>query len=140
MASLLNSISVVGLLQQMEDEGIHFEDVTGSGKIRRNGIQIDRLSATGASMGLTVRGWYDPNAKTVDFEGVITPIYMVNGAFRVILGKLFGRDKGEGLFGFTYTIKGNADAPKVSVNPLSILTPGVFREIFRRDPPEPVPQ
>jgi hypothetical protein len=140
MASLLNSISVVGLLQQMEEEGIHFENVTGNGKIRRNGIQIDQLSATGASMGITVHGWYDPNTKTVDFEGVITPIYMVNGAFQTILGKLFGREKGEGLFGFTYTVKGDADAPKVAVNPLSILTPGVFREIFRSDPPAPVPQ
>ncbi len=140
MASLLNAISVVGLLQQMEKEGIHFEEITGSGKIRSNGIQIEGISATGASMGITVRGWYDPKSKTVDFEGVITPIYIVNGAFQVVLGKLFGRDKGEGLFGFTYTVKGNADAPKVSVNPLSILTPGVFREIFRRDPPAPSPQ
>lgn len=140
MASLLNAVSVVGLLQQLENEGIHFEDVTGHGRIRGNGIRIDGISATGASMGLTLRGWYDPKSKTVDFEGVITPIYMVNGAFQVVLGKLFGRDKGEGLFGFTYTIKGNPDAPKVSVNPLSILTPGVFREIFRRDPPAPVPQ
>lgn len=140
MASLLNAISVVGLLQQMEDEGIHFETITGSGKIRRNGIQVDQLSAVGASMGLTLNGWYEPKAKTVDFEGVITPIYIVNGAFQAILGKLFGREKGEGLFGFTYTIKGNADAPKVAVNPLSILAPGVFREIFRRDPPAPPSQ
>ena len=140
MASLLNSISVVGLLQQMEDEGIHFENVTGSGKIRRNGIQIDQLSATGASMGITVHGWYDPHTKTVDFEGVITPIYMVNGAFQAVLGKLFGREKGEGLFGFTYTVKGDVGAPKVAVNPLSILTPGVFREIFRSDPPAPPSQ
>jgi hypothetical protein len=131
---------VVGLLQQMEDEGIHFETITGSGKIRRNGIQVDQLSAVGASMGLTLNGWYEPKAKTVDFEGVITPIYIVNGAFQAILGKLFGREKGEGLFGFTYTIKGNADAPKVAVNPLSILAPGVFREIFRRDPPAPPSQ
>ena len=43
--------------------------------------------------------------------------------------------RGEGLFGFNYSLGGTADAPQVSVNPLSILTPGLFREIFRSPPP-----
>lgn len=137
IAELLNAISVVGLLQQLGAEGIHFENIEGFGRIQDNGIRIDRISATGASMGLTARGWYSPANKTVDFEGVVTPIYALNGSFQRIFGKIFGRHKGEGLFGFTYRAKGKADAPKISVNPLSILTPGAFREIFRADPPAP---
>jgi hypothetical protein len=43
--------------------------------------------------------------------------------------------RGEGLFGFNYRLRGTADDPQVSVNPLSILTPGMFRDIFRRPPP-----
>jgi hypothetical protein len=31
---------------------------------------------------------------------------------------------------------GAAEDPRVSVNPLSILTPGMFRDIFRSEPPK----
>ncbi len=140
IAELLDAISVVGLLQKMGGEGIHFENIEGFGKIRENGIRIDRISATGASMGITVRGWYAPKSQTVDFEGVVTPIYAINGTIQRLFGKIMGRHKGEGLFGFTYRAKGKAAAPKISVNPLSILTPGAFREIFRADPPPPPSQ
>jgi len=44
--------------------------------------------------------------------------------------------KGEGLIGFNFTVRGDSAAPQVGVNPLSALTPGMFREIFRRPPPQ----
>ena len=62
-------------------------------------------------------------------QGVISPIYMLNG-----IGAALTRE-GEGLFGFSYRLGGSSDDPSVSVNPLSILTPGMFREIFRRPVP-----
>ena len=37
----------------------------------------------------------------------------------------------------TLRLVGDADNPRMAVNPLSILTPGMFREIFRRPPPTP---
>jgi hypothetical protein len=39
------------------------------------------------------------------------------------------------LFGFNYALRGTSDNPDVQVNPLSILTPGMFREIFRAPAP-----
>ena len=62
-------------------------------------------------------------------QGVISPIYILNG-----IGQIFTR-RGEGLFGFAYRMTGAQGATRVEVNPLSILTPGMFREIFRRPPP-----
>jgi hypothetical protein len=55
---------------------------------------------------------------------------MLNG-----IGGIFTR-QGEGLFGFNFTLTGTTSAPDVGVNPLSVLTPGMFREIFRRPPPK----
>ncbi|MBR9864465.1 MAG: hypothetical protein GYB24_13585 [Rhodobacteraceae bacterium] len=135
MAGLLNAISVVGLLQQLEGEGIHFNTVEGGFKLRSNGVKLERISAVGPSMGMTLDGWYDTARKSVNFEGVVTPLYAVNGIFERLFGPLMGRRKGEGMFSFTYRMQGAADNPKVSVNPLSILTPGAFREIFRTQPP-----
>jgi len=137
MAGLLNGISIVGALQQLEGNGIHFTTVEGKFLMRSNGVQIKDISAVGPSIGMTLDGWYDSTNRTVDFEGVTTPLYALNGLFERALGKLGGRKKGEGLFSFTYRMRGSADDPKVIVNPLSILTPGAFREIFRKKPPAP---
>ncbi len=77
-------------------------------------------------------GIYNIPNRYMDFEGVVSPFYMVNG----LIGGLFSPRR-EGLFGFTYQLTGSPDNSDVSVNPLSVFTPGIFREIFRRPPPEP---
>lgn len=64
-------------------------------------------------------------------QGVFSPIYILNG-----IGRLFSIRNGEGLIGFNFGVKGTADAPKVQMNPLSVFTPGMFREIFRRPAPK----
>ena len=40
--------------------------------------------------------------------------------------------KGEGMFAFSYTLKGTSDDPAVAVNPVSALAPGMIRDIFRK--------
>ena len=52
--------------------------------------------------------------------------------FKTLYSPGFNRifDSGTG-FGFNYTLEGTADDPEVAVNPLSILTPGMFRDLFR---------
>lgn len=131
LASLLQALSVVGILEQLDGEGLSFQTVESDFTLRPSDIRIGRASAVGASMSITADGVYDLGTKTMDLQGVISPIYLVNGLF----GALFSR-RDEGLFGFSYELKGLAVDPQVSVNPLSILTPGIFREIFRSPPPE----
>ncbi|MEM9798593.1 MAG: AsmA-like C-terminal region-containing protein [Pseudomonadota bacterium] len=130
LASLLQALSVVGILEQLSGDGLPFATVESDFTIRPDDIVVRRASAVGPSMSITADGVYDIASKRMDMQGVISPIYLVNGLF----GALFSR-RDEGLFGFTYRLTGRAADPQVSVNPLSILTPGVFREIFRRAPP-----
>ena len=66
----------------------------------------------------------------LDFQGVFSPVYAINA-----IGSVLTR-KGEGLIGFNFDLWGDPDSPKVLVNPFSVLTPGMFREIFRRPPPK----
>jgi hypothetical protein len=66
----------------------------------------------------------------MDMQGVLSPIYLING-----IGQIFSR-RGEGLIGFNFNLRGGIDAPRVAVNPLSVFTPGMFRDIFRRPPPQ----
>jgi len=137
LAALLSAISVIGLVEQLAVEGIPFQEIDAKFRMSPQAIDLHSASAVGASMGITMAGLYDFERSRMDMLGVITPIYALNGLLEQskIFGGMFGAKKGEGLFSFNYTLKGSVDDPKVGVNPLSILTPGLFREIFK----QPIP-
>ena len=71
-------------------------------------------------------GVYGLDTGAINMQGVITPVYLLNG-----IGSVLTR-KGEGLFGFNYKLRGLAADPKVSVNPLSGLAPGMLRNVLRK--------
>jgi hypothetical protein len=129
LAELLNAISVVGLLDQLSGTGIVFNSAEVDFLLTADAIEIARASAVGASLGVSMAGVYQTGSKRLNVQGVISPIYLVNG-----IGAVLTR-RGEGLFGFNYWLSGTADDPQITVNPLSILTPGMFRDIFRRPAP-----
>lgn len=129
LAELLSAVSVVGLLDQLNDAGILFTEADARFRLTPGGVDITRAAAVGASMGVSLAGVYRAQTRQLDMQGVISPVYLLNG-----IGAVLTR-RGEGLFGFNYRITGPTAQPAVSVNPLSILTPGMFREIFRRTPP-----
>ncbi len=69
----------------------------------------------------------------IDISGSVIPACGVSGIFNNIplLGDILsGGNSNEGLFGVTYAVGGTLAAPKVQVNPLSALAPGIFRRFF----------
>jgi len=128
LAALLDAISIVGLLDA-GGTGIRFETVDALFRLSPRGVQLVQSAAVGASMGISMDGLYDRRLGRVDMQGVISPLYALNG-----IGSIFTR-RGEGLFGFSFRMTGDAAAPRIAINPLSLFTPGMFREIFRRPPP-----
>jgi hypothetical protein len=129
LAELLSAVSVVGLLEQMNGDGLAFNNGEVGFILTPKAVEITEGSAVGASLGISFAGLYLSGSGQIDLQGVISPIYLVNG-----VGQILTR-KGEGLFGFNYRVTGTTDNPNVSVNPLSVLTPGMFRELFRQRPP-----
>jgi hypothetical protein len=87
----------------------------------------------GPALGLTGSGSYDIPRDNLDVDGVLAPSPMLNlsmlGSIPVI-GDLIVSRRGEGVFGMTYSINGHAEEPRVFVNPVSVLTPGILRRIF----------
>ena len=129
MAALLNAISVIGLLDELSGGGILFTGMETKFRLGSTHLVLHENSAVGPSMGLSMDGIYDLKTGALNMRGVISPIYIINAIGRVV------SRKGEGLFGFAFKLRGTSDDPKVSVNPLSALAPGMFREIFRGKAP-----
>ena len=130
IAELLDAISVVGLLQQLDGQGLAFDTVDAQFRLTPDRIVVTESSAVGPGLGISLDGIYTLATRAVDFQGVVSPFYLLNG-----IGSFLTR-RGEGLIGFNFTIRGTPGNPDVGVNPLSVFTPGMFREIFRRPPPQ----
>lgn len=129
LLELLDAISIVGLLDQLQGPGLVLNEIEADFVNLPDQIKFERASAFGPSIGISLEGYYAKATNNLNMQGVLSPLYVVNA-----IGSIFTR-KGEGLLGFNYRLKGNADRPEVLVNPLSIFTPAIFREIFRRPVP-----
>ncbi|MDP2063021.1 MAG: hypothetical protein Q8J98_07935 [Phaeovulum sp.] len=129
LAALLSAASGIGLLEQLNGEGLLFTDVDGTFTISPETITLTKGAAVGASLGVSGDGVYAPGSGALDFQGVLTPLYLING-----IGQIISR-RGEGFFGISYRLRGTSADPQITVNPLSLLTPGFLRDIFRKPSP-----
>ena len=101
--------------------------VVGAGKFNLRDAYIN-----GPQLGATMRGTVDFKSQSVDLGGTYVPLYGLNSAFGAIpiLGKVLVGRQGEGVVGITFAIKGKLEDPTVLVNPMSVMAPGIFRQIF----------
>ena len=132
LARILTMASFHGMADTLDGAGIEFTKVLAPVSIRGARLSIGRARATGPAMGITTQGVIDVDNHTVDLWGGIAPSYVLNSAMGAVpvVGKLLVSHKGEGMFGLTYSAKGAFSAPKISVNPFSLATPGILRRIF----------
>lgn len=131
LALLLNATSPFGFTGLLTDSA-SFERMTGEFAWHGDGLDITKLNAAGTSVGMNVAGKVDLDSGRAALHGTLVPFSMVNrilGSIPLIGDLLTGGDGG-GVLAVSYTIKGSLADPKVSVNPVSLLTPGFLRNLF----------
>ncbi len=134
MARLLSSAgSLTGLVDTLNGDGIGFTAFDAQMAYANNRVTFTEGRMAGPSLGLTGSGAYNIRGDDLDIDGVVAPSPVLNlsmlGEIPVI-GDLLVSRRGEGVFGMTYSINGPAGEPRVGVNPVSALTPGILRRIF----------
>jgi hypothetical protein len=143
LARLLNATSPTGFAELMEGRGISFKRLVGRWRYDGDRVRISEMRTSGAALGLTLEGFADLTGDVIDVQGTIVPIYGVNRILGAIplLGQLLTGGEGQGLFAFTYAVKGPIGDPHITVNPLAVLAPGFLRTLFflGQTPGEPVP-
>lgn len=100
---------------------------------------IDDSEIRGPLVGAVIRGKADFRARQVSIGGTYVPLQGLNSAIGAIpgLGQLLAGPRGEGVLGITFAIQGPMAQPQVIVNPLSLIAPGIFREMFQMTNPTP---
>ena len=138
LGELLSLISVVGLVEKLGGDGIHFSDIEIWFDLSESEMVIKRAIARGASLGATMAGFFDLRNSSMDLAGVITPVYFLNDFLEKVtpVPMLLGIKEGEGFGSMNYSVAGPFQNPVVSVNPVSAITPGFFRNLFPQRKPK----
>jgi hypothetical protein len=123
------------------NDAVHSEIDTSRVQFERGYAQVDRGRdylriangvLRGPQIGTTFQGTlYDGDGR-IDMTGTFMPAYGLNRIFGEIpiVGALLGNGRDRGLIGVTFKLDGKAKAPRLQVNPLSVVAPGIFRSIF----------
>ena len=140
-ARFFSAGSLEGPLRLLQGEGIPLDAVSVPFNARAKMVTIREGRAAGPAIGATFGGTLDRQAEKLDITGTLVPVYGLNNILGAVplLGDILNSRRGEGVFGLTYAMKGNLNEPTVTLNPLSVLTPGIFRRIFEFASPKEVP-
>ena len=132
LASIFSLASLSGITDTLSGEGIKFRKLQSDFSLNNSRLNIEDGLVHGPAIGFTVQGDYDFGRGDIDIGGTLVPAYTINSFFGKIplLGRILGGRRGEGVVGIGYRVSGEGGKANVLVNPLSVLTPGVFRRIF----------
>jgi len=130
--SILDEGGVKEAASAAEGSGLAFDKVRVPFEYRDGVLRLGGSTAKGTLLAVKVEGTVDENSDEIDLVGVISPAYVLTGALDSIplIGDILSGGKGEGILAMTFTVTGSLDEPDFSVNPLSLLAPGILRKIF----------
>ena len=133
LGKLLQAMTLYGLVDVIRGAGLGFARLTAPFVLGDDLLTLNDATAFSPSLGMTAKGRLDLSAETIDLEGTVVPAYFFNSLLGKIpfVGGLFRDEKGGGLLAARYTLRGPTGDPAVFVNPLSVLTPGFLRGVFR---------
>jgi hypothetical protein len=131
LVRLLNATSPFGFMGIINDS-TSFSKLKGKFRWQGDMVEVKNIEAPGSSIGMNVEGRVDLNSGQTKLNGTVVPFSSVNGIIGSIplLGDILTGGDGGGILAVSYTISGTMSDPKVSVNPVSLLTPGFLRNLF----------
>ena len=116
-------------------EGLSFTKLTLPFTTDAKFIRIGDSLLKGIELGATAEGLIRKSDGAIDMNGTIIPAYGINAALGNIplFGVIITGGKGQGIFGLVFELTGSMANPKIKINPLSAIAPGIFRKIFEFD-------
>lgn len=137
LARLLAATSPTGLADLLTTDGLTFQVLETDLAIGPRRLVLREGRTAGGSLALTFAGAIDRARDEIDIVGTLVPAHVLNEFLGSVplIGQLLTGGRGDALVAFTYTVRGPLDAPDVLVNPLSVLAPGVLRQLLFESTP-----
>lgn len=130
LARMLTLTSLTGMVDTLQGKGIFFSKLIAPITLADDVITLKKAKTYGPAMGMTGEGTISFPGTVIDMKGTVVPSYTVNSVLGSVplVGAVLGGN--EGVFAARYSVKGKGAEANVSVNPLSMLTPGFLRGLF----------
>ena len=117
----------------LDTSRVQFE--RGYAEVARNGggaVTLDRGILRGPLIGVSFQGLLHDGDGNMAMTGTFMPAYGLNRIFGEIplIGQILGNGRDRGLIGITFRLAGRTDEPRLEINPLSVIAPGIFRSVF----------
>lgn len=118
--------------REIDTSRVHFERCYSQVEKGTGYLRLSNGILRGTLVGASFQGMLYDQKGNMDMTGTFMPAYGLNRLFGEIpiIGVLLGNGRDRGLIGVTFKLEGDADAPDVQINPLSVVAPGIFRSIF----------
>jgi hypothetical protein len=127
----LRLASFSGIGDAISGQGLAMRRAEVPIEITRDTITITDAKLRGSDIGVLATGIIDRRTDTIDLAGEVAPAYTLNSLLGNIplIGTLLAGG-GDGIFAASFSVKGPTGDPAVSVNPLTVLTPGIIRRLL----------
>lgn len=132
LVKVVAAISLTGILEEMGGQGMNIADLEFQGTLAAPTLHVKRLKFAGPSLGLTMAGALNWSRRSLNFRGALAPFNIINMVLGEIpvISELFTGVNGQGLFAAQFQVKGAFSNPQVQVDPLSLIQPGILRNVI----------
>ncbi|MBD9372528.1 hypothetical protein IB238_07835 [Rhizobium sp. ARZ01] len=117
---------------EIDTSSMHFQRGFAFVVAKGGTLRVENGVVRGEAVGATFQGTVRDGNNRMELTGTFMPAYGLNRLFAELplIGFILGNGSDRGLIGITFKLTGPFDRPNLMVNPLSIIAPGVFRNIF----------
>lgn len=117
---------------RFDPDSVKFSRVQAGFTYANGRLSLRDAVMSGPETGLTVDGYIDMARDRVDVSGSFVPAYGLNSLLSDIpvLGPVLAGGRHEGVFAVSFRVTGPFSAPLLTVNPLSVIAPGLLRKVF----------
>ena len=114
-------------------QGVNFSEMSAGFTKTPGRMSVRDGVVRGPLVGATVEGQVDFARNEMHLRGTFVPLYGLNNIFglgQIPIVGLFLGGSNEGLLGITYEATGAPGAPRITVNPVSAIAPGLLRKFI----------
>ncbi|MCA4775230.1 AsmA-like C-terminal domain-containing protein [Wolbachia endosymbiont of Mansonella ozzardi] len=132
LTTLLSMSSLPGIVNAIKNEGVYFYKCNAPFSYKNGTVEIEESWLEGAELGISTSGKLDIRDYKFQVEGQVIPAYSINKSLLKIptIGKLLTGGKSRGIISIDYKANGDNKNSNVSVNPISSLTPSLFKRLL----------
>ncbi|GGD88598.1 membrane protein [Aureimonas endophytica] len=118
--------------RDLRTERATFDHASAGIRFGKDGLRLADGIIRGPVFGSSFAGTLYDTRNQTDITGSFMPAYGLNRVFGAIpvVGQILGNGREGGLIGITYRLSGALASPKLEINPISAIAPGIFRNIF----------